>query len=98
MAALWTMAMGLALVSASHPTGRWIGQDGHDYTSTSKGPQASGYQDLRFSLGNLPPDREITKITVSGDGGGVWSYPYTPGAAAIVIFRPKRGHSADLFV
>ncbi len=98
MAALLTMAMGLALVTAPQPTGRWVGQDGHDYTSTSKGAQPSGYQDIRFSLGNLPPHLQITKITIGGDGGGIWNYPHTPGGAAIAIGRSPGARTADLYI
>jgi len=96
MTALWTITLGLALVS--NPSGRWVGQDGHDFTSMLKGTRPSGYQDMHFVLTGLPPEREITKIVMTGDGGGLWNYPHKPGSAAIALARPQRSRTASLYV
>ncbi|WP_422926078.1 hypothetical protein [Singulisphaera sp. PoT] len=98
MAPGWIVTLGFALVSAVAPSGRWVGQDGHDYTSMTKGVQPSGYQDMRFFLSGLPADREITKIVMTGDGGGLWNFPHIPNSAAIALARAPRSRTADLYV
>lgn len=54
VAASWTIAMSLAVVSAGGPTGRWLGQDGHDVVATSATLEPNGYQDIHIHLSGLP--------------------------------------------
>ncbi|MHC5540051.1 right-handed parallel beta-helix repeat-containing protein, partial [Singulisphaera rosea] len=92
-----TMILALSLAAASGPSGRWIGQDGHDYVSTSKGQTPSGYQDMRIELVGLAPGRELAQVTIAGDGGGVWLWKAAPGAAAIAVARREGASTADLY-
>lgn len=92
-----TMILVLSLAAAGGPSGRWIGQDGHDYVSTSKGQTPSGYQDMRIELVGLSPERELSQVTIAGDGGGVWQWRAAPGAAAVAVARRQGASTADLY-
>lgn len=83
---------------ASRPSGRWIGQDGHDYVGPNSADAGSDVQDIHIVLKGLPADRAIKGAVVSGLGGDEWQYqgPFGPWRAA--INRKPGGTTADLFV
>src|SRR3954469_19132933 len=96
--ASWTIALGLALVGAGGPTGRWLGQDGHDFTSASPELKPNGYQDIHIVLDGLPPQRTIRRIVVRPYGSGEYQYNGPPGSWPVALRRAEGSRSADLFV
>ena len=83
------MAIGAcsALLSAlgmapAGPSGRWLGQDGHDLVGTSPKAGPSDVQDLHFALGGLPPGAKVVAATVTGAGGGEWKFGHVVAGVA----------------
>ncbi len=76
----------------------YLGQDGHDYTGSRPSLGGDGYQDMNFSLQNLPPGRWIRGLQVRGVGGGFWSLRSTSGAWAAAVLQVPGATSADVFI
>lgn len=98
MTASWTIALGLALAGAAGPSGRWLGQDGHDLTSASPELKPNGYQDIHLVLSGLPAAREIQKILIRPFGSGEWWYNGPPGSWPAALVRERGSKTADLYL
>ena len=61
------------LLTATTPTGIWLGQDGHDLVGPSSTVGPSDVQDIHIALADLP-SKTITHATIVGYGGGEWDY------------------------
>jgi hypothetical protein len=98
VSASWTIALGLALAAQAGPTGRWLGQDGHDLTSPSPQLKPNGYQDIHIVLNGLPAGREVQKIVIRPLGAGEWIYNGPPGSWPAALIRTRGSRTADLYL
>ncbi|AGA26191.1 right-handed parallel beta-helix repeat-containing protein [Singulisphaera acidiphila] len=96
VAASWTIALSLALVNAGGPTGRWLGQDGHDLVSPSTTLEPNGYQDIHIQLVGLPAQRAIKTVEIRPDGG-FWSSDRSSNSWRIAAERSPGSTTADLY-
>lgn len=91
----------LSLIVAPPPTvlsGQWIGQDGVDRVGPGRVAAPDGLQDVHISLIGLRPDLELSSVTVSGLGGGVWAWNGPAGVWAAAVRRGTGATTADLFL
>ncbi len=80
------------------PSGRWVGQDGHDLVDKAAGPGASTVQDLHFVLHGLPAGAKIVSGTVHGEGGGEWKFGGPPGSWLALAVQPAGSSTADVYI
>ncbi len=93
------LAAGLALLlGAGSPTGRWVGQDGHDFVGKAAAAGPSDIQDLHFVVAGLPPGSKIVSGTVSADGGGEWKFGGPPGSWLALAVQPAGASTADVYI
>ncbi len=86
-AASWTIALGLVIVSAGGPSGRWLGQDGHDLVSwPPRFAKLNGYRDIHIRINNVSPPRDQVGRDSAG-GRGIWSSVTSSNAWAIAVQR-----------
>ncbi len=83
---------------AADPSGKWVGQDGHDLVGTSSVVAPSDVQDIHIRLSGLPAGREIVSGVIRPLGGGEWFYKGPQGPAAAALVRPKGATTADLYL
>ena len=77
--------------------GKWIGQDGHDLVGGEPGPSKNDFQDIHIAIRGLPPEREVSEVTVTGHGGGEWKAS-SKNRFTVLIARTPRSISADLYI
>ena len=84
---------------SSGPSGRWVGQDGHDYVSPHNRLEPSDVQDMHLVLSGLDPRREIVFIDVTvPDGKDQWQYNAQSFSWKAELKRAKGSPTADLFL
>ncbi|HEY2159408.1 MAG TPA: hypothetical protein VGH33_27530, partial [Isosphaeraceae bacterium] len=88
----------VALTGAAAPSGRWLGQDGHDFVGKAAAPGPSDVQDLHFALSGLPAGSRIVSGTVRADGGGEWKFGGPPGSWLAHAVQPPGGSTADVYI
>jgi hypothetical protein len=84
--------------SPGEPTGRWIGQDGHDLVGCFANPGKSDIQDLHFVLQGLPARARIVSAVVHGGGGGEWKFNGPPNSWLALIEKAPGATTADVYV
>ena len=78
-------------------TGRWLGQDGHDYCGEiTNAIKPNGMQDVHIALTGLPPRREIASVKVNGHGADEWRSDASNQFGARLVRKPN-ATTADLF-
>jgi len=83
---------------SAQPTGRWVGQRGHDRVGPSSKVAPSGVQDIEILLDRLPPRATIKTATIRGQGGDEWVYNGRYGPWAADLVRSSDGRQALLFL
>ncbi|HWE40636.1 MAG TPA: hypothetical protein VG406_29085 [Isosphaeraceae bacterium] len=80
------------------PSGRWLGQDGHDVVGPSSAPGGSDVQDIHIALKGLPAGKGVKDGVVKGLGGDEWAIhgPFGPWKAELV--RKEGATTADLYL
>jgi hypothetical protein len=99
------LALVLGLVAASPArgqggriTGRWLGQDRHDYCGErTDSIKPNGYQDIHIALAGLPPKLEIVYARILGFGSGEWQFRGVQNHHGAVIHRKPGATTADVF-
>jgi hypothetical protein len=83
---------------AERPSGRWVGQDGHDLVGPSSAPGPSDVQDIHIVLRGLPAGRAVESGIIKGLGGDEWRIngPHGPWRAELV--RDSKSTSGDLYL
>lgn len=95
-------AIALAVLAAigqgRGPSGKWLGQDGHDVVGPSSNQGGSDVQDIHIALGGLPAGKKVKDGVVKGLGGDEWAIngPFGPWKAELV--RKDGATTADLFL
>jgi hypothetical protein len=84
-------------LTATTPTGTWLGQDGHDLVGPSSTVAPSDVQDIHVALADLPA-KSITFAKVGGYGGGEWDYQGNYGPFAAAIVRSGLASTADMYL
>jgi hypothetical protein len=93
------LAIGVAaMAGAAGPSGRWLGQDGHDFVGKAAAPGPSDIQDLHFAFAGLPAGARIVSGTVRADGGGEWKFGGPPGSWLAHAVQPPGGTTADVYI
>ncbi len=98
--ALWLLLLLAPLSTAARgvePSGKWLGQDGHDLVGHSAALAGNDCQDVHIALSGLPPKREIAYGSLKGFGGGEWQYKGGPGSWLAQIERKPGASKADLY-
>lgn len=90
--------LGLALLAGAAPTGRWIGQDGHDLVGTAPTPGPSGVQDMRFALHGLPAGSKVASASVRAEGGGEWKLGGPAGSWLALVVKAPGSTTADVYI
>ncbi len=80
------------------PSGRWIGQDGHDLVGQAPQAGKSDIQDLHFVLTGLPAREKLVATTVKAEGGGLWTSGGAPGTWLPMVVRAPGATTADLYI
>ena len=90
--------LGAALLMGAGPSGRWIGQDGHDLVGTAATPGPSDVQDIHLALQGLPAGAKVVSGTVRGEGGGEWKVGGAPGTWLALVVKPPGATTADVYI
>jgi len=79
------------------PSGKWLGQDGHDVVGYSPARAGNEYQDVHVRLSGLPPRREVVHAKLAGLGGDEWQYKGPPSSWLVEVERKPGSAAADLY-
>ena len=90
--------LGLGFLTGAAPTGRWVGQDGHDLVGTAPAPGPSGVQDLHFVLHGLPAGSKVVSATVRAEGGGEWKLGGPAGSWLALVVKAPGAATADVYI
>lgn len=77
---------------------RWLGQDGHDYVSSSQRFEPNEVQDIHLAVGGLDPRREVVFIDITIPSGHHWQYHPPGGNWLAHLVRSRGATTADVFV
>jgi len=80
------------------PSATWVGQDLHDLVGQTFAPGGNGVQDIHIALTDLPGEKRIVHLVVSGLGGGEWQYRGSPGTWAVGLERGAGETTAEVYV
>ena len=86
-----------AAAAAGEPSGKWLGQDGHDSVGYSSARAGNDYQDVHLRLSGLPTRRQIVHARLGGDGGDEWQFQGPPSSWLVDVVRKPGAGSADLY-
>lgn len=84
--------------SAGGLTVRWMGQDGHDFVSSSQRFEPNEVQDIHLAVGGLDPRHEVVFIDIVIPSGHHWQYHPPGGNWLAHLVRSRGATTADVFV
>lgn len=100
LAFLAPLSLGLAgpEMQRGRLSGRWMGQDGHDFVGPNSSLAPSDVQDIHIRLAGLPANRGVKHAVIRGLGGDEWQFegPYGPWKAHLL--RRPGSPTADLYL
>ena len=83
--------------AAGQISGRWHGQDKHDYCGEATNAiKPNGVQDIHVTIGGLPPHLAIANLRINGHGADEWKTTNLNQFGVMVVRKPG-ATSADLF-
>lgn len=83
--------------SGRGPSGRWVGQDGHDFVGPNSALAPSDIEDIHIELAGLP-ESPIVRAVIRPLGGGEYQFGGPHGPWKAHILQQKASTKADVYL